>query len=617
MKLQFLKLKIENFKSFKSEVLNLKQFGSGLHFMCGQNYVDEELGSNGAGKSTVWDALFWCLYGKTTRNLRNPAIRPWVGKDTTKVSLWIRVNSSTYIVIRTASPNRLVLKPKGNPKKDIDQDHVEKLIGLSPEVFGHAVLMGQFSDLFFDLRPAEKMTLFSEILNLERWLQAADVASKRCERIRGILEQISSDISFLDGAMTSLRERYRGIRREEGDWTNEREERLAELKKLQSRRTKEIGDLEVKYKRLNSRLLSRHDKLLKLSSRSSLTSGTLNNLNHDLDIVQLEQDKLEGLIDGAKVMLSTKKGVCPVCKQPWISKKAVAHRKKLRADLVKWKKQYQENKKRKHAVVLKIKKTTNDSLRIEKKLQQQADNNGELKNKETALFEELQKHRTKLQAEKEVLVIIRRGKNPHADQVKEIRADIKTKKEELVELKKKQRLKIRTLERTQFWVKAFKEVRLYLMEQTLKHLEIVTNSILPELGLEKWNIYYEVERETKSGGISRGFNVVITSPNLKKGPVPWESWSGGEGQRLRLAGSFALSEILLDQAGVTPDMEVLDEPTQRLSSEGIRDLCTMLKDRAKRLDRATWYIDHQSIEQVGFSSVVRIEKDGTGSHVRY
>ncbi|KKL45494.1 hypothetical protein LCGC14_2355120, partial [marine sediment metagenome] len=450
-----------------------------------------------------------------------------------------------------------------------------------------------------------------------RWLQASDVASEHCDTLRDDLERISSDISFLNGALTSLRERYRGIREASGVWTHERKERLSELKQSEQDRTKKVGDLETEYKQLQKQLESHRSRLSELLTELGDINGTLNNMTWDLETDKREENKLEELIVEGQKQLSTKKDICPVCKQPWTSSKATAHRKKLRSDVAVWKKKQQVCSRHQQQLIRQIKKMKKDVAKCDKKLQREAQDGRNLQDRETILYGKLSTAETELKNDQRDLGVLSRGKNPHKEQVKEIKIDIRTKKEELVELEKKQRLKIRKLERTQFWVKAFKEVRLYLMEQTLKHLEIVTNSILPELGLGEWNIYYEVERETKSGGISRGFNVIIVSPSLKKGPVPWESWSGGEGQRLRLAGAFALSEILLNQAGVDPDLEILDEPAHRLSPEGLRDLCAMLQDRARRLDRATWYIDHQSVEQVGFDSVVTVEKDGTGSHVQY
>jgi len=107
----------------------------------------------------------------------------------------------------------------------------------------------------------------------------------------------------------------------------------------------------------------------------------------------------------------------------------------------------------------------------------------------------------------------------------------------------------RRVERTKLWVKYFKDIQLYIIEDVLHELELVSNAMLPEIGLEDWSIAYAIERETKSGTTQRGLNVTINSP-ANKGAVKWNAWSGGEGQRLRIVGALALSEVLLNHADV-------------------------------------------------------------------
>jgi ABC-type molybdenum transport system ATPase subunit/photorepair protein PhrA len=76
-----------------------------------------------------------------------------------------------------------------------------------------------------------------------------------------------------------------------------------------------------------------------------------------------------------------------------------------------------------------------------------------------------------------------------------------------------------------------------------------------------------------------------------------------------------LSDVLLSNAAVDPTFEILDEPTQHLSTEGVRDLCDYLSDRAKNYDRQVWFVDHHAIESARFSSTMTVVKDVTGSHI--
>ena len=146
-----------------------------------------------------------------------------------------------------------------------------------------------------------------------------------------------------------------------------------------------------------------------------------------------------------------------------------------------------------------------------------------------------------------------------------------------------------------YWTSAFKEIRLNLIDETLQELEIAANRHIQALGLAEWQIEFKTERENKSGTISHSFTTLIY-PNGQTNPVPFESYSGGESQRLQLAVTTALSEILLIRAGISPNIEIMDEPTRALSREGITDLLECLRERATELNRAIFFIDHNSLE---------------------
>jgi DNA repair exonuclease SbcCD ATPase subunit len=140
----------------------------------------------------------------------------------------------------------------------------------------------------------------------------------------------------------------------------------------------------------------------------------------------------------------------------------------------------------------------------------------------------------------------------------------------------------------------------------------VTNAALADVGLMDWQVKYGIEKETKSGTIQRGLNVTILSPNNRV-PVRWESWSGGEMQRLRIIGALALSDVLLGHAGINCGLEIIDEPSQHLSGDGVRDLCDYLAERAQGLGKQTFLVDHVAIQSSRFSSVINVTKERTGT----
>ena len=174
MHLQFESIRIERFRSFIGEAtLSFNSQGPGLYFLKGKNKSLSRIGSNGAGKSTVINALMWCLYGKTIHGLKNPDIVPWTGKGTTIVEVTIKVDKSRHVIRRTVSPNLLSIDGK-----EAGQEYVSKLIGIPFEIIPYTIVLGQRMPLFFDLTAGEKLKLFSETLNLDRWENRSAHASQ-------------------------------------------------------------------------------------------------------------------------------------------------------------------------------------------------------------------------------------------------------------------------------------------------------------------------------------------------------------------------------------------------------------------------------------------------------
>ncbi len=95
---------------------------------------------------------------------------------------------------------------------------------------------------------------------------------------------------------------------------------------------------------------------------------------------------------------------------------------------------------------------------------------------------------------------------------------------------------------------------------------------------------------------------------------PWEAWSGGEGQRLRLAGTLALSNLILRQFNRTCNIQIWDEALRWLSGSGKEDMLTLLQEAAHNQNKQIWVVD-QSELAFSFDGVVKVVKDEGGSHI--
>ena len=83
-----------NFLSHSKSLVNFNST-NGMVLISGEN-VDGRFDSNGAGKSTILEAIIWSLTGNTLRGVGvNDIVNRFVGKDT-KVTLDLTVDNDSY-----------------------------------------------------------------------------------------------------------------------------------------------------------------------------------------------------------------------------------------------------------------------------------------------------------------------------------------------------------------------------------------------------------------------------------------------------------------------------------------------------------------------------------------
>jgi DNA repair exonuclease SbcCD ATPase subunit len=181
-------LKIENFLTIGSA--NLALSDKGLVLIQGQNDDDPSADSNGAGKSSIPDALCWALYGETARGVKGDSVVNITAKKGCRVAVTIRDGDEYYLIARhrkhKTGKSTLTVEvtiksgtkslTKGTDK--LTQEVVNQIMGCSPEVFRAAVYAGQeaMPDLPGMTDKQLKM-LIEESAGIDR-LQAAYVISR-------------------------------------------------------------------------------------------------------------------------------------------------------------------------------------------------------------------------------------------------------------------------------------------------------------------------------------------------------------------------------------------------------------------------------------------------------
>lgn len=610
MNLAFTKLTISDFKEFRgTHKLVLSKLGLGVQYVCGINKVEPRLGSNGAGKSSIFDAMSWCLYGRTVGELRNADVKSWGATTTPDVSMTVKIDGDKSVIRRKAVSNGLWIDDKV-----VVQSAVDELIGLPFELFQHTLIFGQGRPLFLDLTPGPKMAVLSEALQLDKWEQRAKAArdkangySFEANSLATKIENLTATKADVLAEIKKLNEQSRDFEHRRSSAADRHEREVTKLTKVVEAAEKEWGIHDLAYDGAETEL--RHAKKKHVEMATEFT-----NYVQAFKSAQLEAEHVSRRMREIKQTIGSLGAgdKCPTCGQSLRGTALARHHTEQKQYLTQLAKELSRANKKTDVARASSDKRQDELTATSKTIARFTDKSNDAIDARTRAESKLANAKAELKAAKRQIAEIDQQPDPYAELLTTARQRLKTIKSDIKELSKAHNIKLRNYERAKYWVDGFRNVRLKLVDEVLQELQAITQTMLAEVGLDGWQINYAMERETKSGKISTGLNVSIFKPGMKS-PVKWDAWSGGERQRLRLIGAAALSETLLRHVNVTCDVLILDEPTQHLSVEGVRDTCAFLIDRGR--DHQVFYVDHQAIDNTRFAHTIMVTRDKAGARL--
>lgn len=605
MKLNFEAITLENFGSINApQTLKLGRL-PGLYQLRGRNDFNPRMGANGVGKSTFFRGLTWALYGKGTSGLRTPDIQPWSGKKNSRALLKLSRDKTTHEIVRSTHPNRLLINGREASQEDLD-----KLVGLSMDMFLNSVLYPQGADLFLDLAPKGKLQLLADGIALERWESRSKSASESAQELVRQYDRLDGEHDTAVDSLEQLVLLLSKVKGQSDEWEEEQKERAANREKNKQTLEKEVAKLETLWNEADLLYDGSRTQLRLLEPTERAAREQYSAARSKLDQAEVESKRLKK----ERVAKTTEREQvgdrCTACGQLLKGSAHTKHREQLQKQISALDNAIAEVDSKCRKYLEDVDKNKASLEQLEKhveELEAKADKAESGRNLYGPALAEARTKLTILQEQKE-------ERNPFLDQVSNLKRQVRNTETQLEEMQTRSAELKRQIERTKFWVKGFRDVQLYVLDEVLKEVEIAANAMLPDVGLDGWEMRFDIERETNAGTLQRGLNVSVLSPSNAQA-VRWECWSGGEGQRLRLIASLALSEVILAYAGVETNLEALDEPTRGLSREGTADLCAFLAERAVQLGKTTWWVDHQVIESARFTDSVAIIRDKQGTRL--
>lgn len=200
--MNFKNVKISNFMSLGEVDLDLSKVG--LHLVLGSNRDSESFDSNGSGKSSIFDAIVWALYGEILRKVSiDNLVRN--GEDNCKVSVDIDTgteivnitrerslsNSKSYLEVRDSAGKLLF------PSDSITamQESINTFLGLDFKTFTNSVYFGKGLSQFFMLADDKtRKDILEAILQLVDFDEAHFRVKEKYKDTENLINQSNKDL---------------------------------------------------------------------------------------------------------------------------------------------------------------------------------------------------------------------------------------------------------------------------------------------------------------------------------------------------------------------------------------------------------------------------------------
>ena len=131
-------------------------------------------GENGAGKSTMLDALTFSLFGKSFRGINIPQLPNSINEKDCEVEIIFTIGKDEYRVFRSLNPKMFeiyknnILLPQDSKSKDYQKILEEQILKMTYKSFCQVVILGSSNYVpFMQLTAADRRSVVENLLDID------------------------------------------------------------------------------------------------------------------------------------------------------------------------------------------------------------------------------------------------------------------------------------------------------------------------------------------------------------------------------------------------------------------------------------------------------------------
>ena len=496
------------------------------------------VGGNGAGKSTMLDALSFGLFGKPYRNINKPQLINSINNKDCKVEVEFTVGPNRYKVVRGMKPQMFEIHRNGelfnetSHAREFQKMLEQNILKLNHKSFHQIVVLGSSSFVpFMQLSASQRREVIEDLLDINIFSKMNGILKEGIAVVRDKISDKNHQVDLVRSKIEMQRKYIRDIK-------NLNEEKIREKQTEITAQEDTIVQVNAENEKIQEALQTTYDKtdeLLRVAAESAnMARGEASGLKKEISTLVKESKFFD------------ENDVCPTCTQQITED--IKHEKKT------------EIAKKAEEVQTSYQKVNNDLKTYEEQIEKLTDESYE----QQALSSELNQNNLKISWAHEAIAKLER----EITQISGTKTNIVEATDELdsyIDQKDTLITEKMELDQEHDYSKAMMEmlkdtgIKTKIIRQYLPVMNKYINNYLQTLD---FFVHFELDE---------AFNETIRSRH--RDSFSYDSFSEGEKQRIDLALLFTWRQIARMKNSVATNLLVLDETfDSSLDNDGIENL---------------------------------------------
>ena len=214
-------------------------------------------GENGAGKSTVLDALTYCLFGRSFRGINIPQLINSVNDKDCIVEIEFDIGDNEYLVRRGQKPkifeihkNQKLIDQNSN-SKDYQSMLEEQILKMSYRSFCQVIVLGSSNYIpFMRLSTSDRRAVVETLLDIDIFSAMNTIIKARLSQSKDSIKDIDYKVDIVRTKIETQERLIKDIQSRSDDAIEAHKTEISDSEKDIDRIEKEITDIEDKIEKL-------------------------------------------------------------------------------------------------------------------------------------------------------------------------------------------------------------------------------------------------------------------------------------------------------------------------------------------------------------------------------